>query len=165
MLKMEKEKLIEELEKHNWKVVEVARGYGVSRQRIYQLIEKFGIELPPRLHRVKVACLNCGKEIEVKKSVAKIQKRFFCSPECRKNYIYMELTCATCGKKFLKRKKEYEWHTGKHWQEALKEKHFCSKKCWGRYVGVNFSGWKKQRRGNERKADSSEGATASIEIQ
>jgi len=161
--KMEKEKLLEELEKNNWKVSEVRKKFNISKQRIYYWIHKFGIELPSLPStRVIVFCSNCGKEIMVKESVKAKQKRFFCSPDCRRKYSCIGLTCFVCGKKFYRKKKEY-----KHDINRRRNPHyFCSKRCWGKYVGTQY-GWKRywkiRKSKNDRKTDSFEGASTSTE--
>jgi hypothetical protein len=104
----------------------------------------------PSYHRW-VRCKYCGKKfLKERKKLNKV-KHHFCSRKCLNNYFKMkhriELKCAVCGKKFSLMISEYKERL-KRRTENTKDKWFCSKKCFGYWVGKTF-----QEKGGRKKID------------
>ncbi len=116
----------------------------ISRQGLYKKLEKLRIKKPKEIIGFRtnpiVKCNYCGKVFQFKYA-SRNQKRFWCSPECKKNDLYIKLKCKVCGKDYYVRRKlfnvRYKGIT-------------CSKKCWGYLLGKSNKN-KKRRRKNEQK--------------
>lgn len=88
--------------------------HGITKERVRQILSrqsrKIGISIKPQMFRlpkkVTVKCGICDNDILISELTYEGNKKkiFFCSSECRKKYTWVELTCQTCGKKFLRRK-------------------------------------------------------------
>jgi predicted DNA-binding transcriptional regulator AlpA len=65
-------------------MIELAKRYGKSRQRIYRIISQAGI---PRTERFKVSCSCCGEEIERVRCQVRNRKHLFCSTACYYAYL------------------------------------------------------------------------------
>ena len=120
------------------KMIEIAKMLGISKQRLYQIIQKYNLPKKRDVRKPVIApiiakCIVCGKELVNPPSMLKY-KKYFCSIMCKRKYYYEELTCFICGKKFLIRKKELK----KRLKKKKTNHFFCSRKCLGKYIGINF---------------------------
>ena len=144
-MKRTKEEIIKLLEENDWKVAKVASLLGITRQRVYQIIEKFSITIPKKYKKIKVNCQNCGKEIEVYPRLTTIQKKFFCSKECKENYYKIKLICPVCKNTFLRRKKEIMYRRKVSIEEVDKVLNFCSKRCMGIWLGTHYGRYARKK--------------------
>ena len=88
--------------------------------------------------RQTIICPVCKKEFKAKR-----KEQINCSVECKKKAQRrdIELTCKTCGKKFIKPASYAKWH-----DQRGGVNYFCSEKCCVKYhVGENAPTWIKDR--------------------
>ncbi len=82
--------------------------------------------------KIKVVCVNCGKEIE--RYLSQCLNTVFCSRECRSRYMQdnntVSFTCDYCGKEKRIRKSNYK----------EKGNHFCSRECKDKWQGEGLRG-------------------------
>ena len=75
-----------------------------------------------------INCLNCGKDIRIKPSLA--EKRKYCSKEClesgRRKYDYKDKKCLVCNKIF-------------HFSSKNPDQILCSRKCASKYNAYNVN--------------------------
>lgn len=107
------------------KAVDIARGVGISRERVRQILNKYN--LPTAIYKVPYICQDCGKILRNGN-----QNRKWCK-ECRTNHLKVELVCETCGKSFLRE----GWLYRKSQRRGYKHI-WCSKQCQGYWLGFNF---------------------------
>lgn len=62
-------------------MIKLAKEYGITRQGIYKVIKKCGIDTPKEA-KLFVSCSCCGKEFEAHRSRIRRHKNVFCSPDC-----------------------------------------------------------------------------------
>ena len=85
---------------------------------------RFGLPLSVN----KYKCLNCGKIVYRTSPVR------FCSGECRRKYNIIQVSCSECGALFPLGRYDLNDRTKNHKISEI----FCSRKCFGRYVGRNY---------------------------
>ena len=130
-------------------LAEIARDVGLSRERVRQLFNEWGI---PTIS--PAGCLRCGivprkyiKNAFCSMHCYKVHQRSnlhcshcngiimwhkfrdYCSDECYK--AAYTLVCEICGKEFATRRGEYNARIKNGYQHV-----FCSRVCFGRYVGA-----------------------------
>jgi len=104
----------------------IARLIGISRQRVFQILQEEGL---PTKHLVKpvnkdqYSCLVCGK----------ISTNKFCSNECQKQYRQIPIVCTRCGKLFFRDVHQLLANYRDH-SDTL----FCSRNCQSRWIGVHY---------------------------
>lgn len=76
----------------------IARRLNCSRERVRQIAKRLGVHVEPA-RRKFVDCVDCGTRI-------RDNKLRVCA-ECRHKRTLVELTCIICGKKFWRRRKDY----------------------------------------------------------
>ena len=76
----------------------IARKLDCSRERVRQIMEKLGVRVEPSQAKV-IDCSDCRREI-------RINKGGICA-DCLRRRSLVELTCIFCGKKFYRRRKDY----------------------------------------------------------
>lgn len=103
---------------------EIAKYLDVSRETVRIHAKKLNIDKKRAKYK---ECKQC-KKIFIKK-----YRNLFCSTKCRNTYhkehikkYYTTYTCDVCGKK-------KEMLTSRN---SFNKKHFCSKKCQGKYMGT-----------------------------
>lgn len=102
----------------------------VSRQRVYQVLKKAGVQTCGRFPK-KYMCNNCGKEF-----LSLGKRLYFCSVQCYRDYYIVTLECMNCKRKF-KRPSSQVRHM------LLHPNHkgygpFCSHQCFGQYMGTHY---------------------------
>ena len=99
---------------------EIGQEFGVSRQRVHQILQKEGVDT----HHVTIRiCSSCGKKLDSK------PKSGLCR-ECGKKSTIATLTCVECGVTFPRKR-----------ALAKRKKSggvFCSRHCHGIYVAKHF---------------------------
>jgi hypothetical protein len=123
----------------------------IIRILIYRLLENKPIDLEivkrllPSYYKY-IECDFCGKKFLRRAWLLSKNKHNFCSPECFRNYMKkkhrVKLKCIVCGKVFIMGLSEYKWRL-KRRTKNTKDKWFCSKKCFGHWLGKNFRGVRK----------------------
>ena len=111
---------------------DIARAWGLSNQRVCQLVERTGVKFPKRKGPDRILkdrdCKQCGKTFAPKSSL-----KFYCSPACGhaskqggpfSRYETVELVCFNCGETFERTR----------YQDKISKiggcKHtFCSREC------------------------------------
>lgn len=89
---------------------EVGAKFGLSKQRVHQILDEAGFRKPVEY------CINCGKPLEGRRH------KKYCSEKCTSEWLYkyggtvQEIRCKICGKTFINR--------GAH------IKKYCSRKCY-----------------------------------
>ena len=61
-------------------MINLAKRYGVTRQAVYKILKRAGIDTTKR--KLVISCSTCDKEFERHKGRIRKQKFHFCSPEC-----------------------------------------------------------------------------------
>jgi hypothetical protein len=158
--KMKKEKVLYvkvDKEMHE-KMKEVAKQKGVRMTDIIRiLLSHFlsgKIEIEDEFFSIrserfkKLNCSYCGKEFwKYITTIHSRQKIFFCSRECylkykEKNHRVVK-NCAVCGKEFTILLSDYKARM-KRRSERIKNEWFCSKECFGKWIGKNRAKGKKE---------------------
>ena len=104
----------------------IARLIGISRQRVFQILQEEGL---PTKHLVKpvnkdqYSCLVCGK----------ISTNKFCSNECQKQYRQIPIVCTRCGKLFFRDVHQFLANYRDHSDIV-----FCSRNCQSRWIGAHY---------------------------
>lgn len=120
-----------------WTQHELAVMFGLSRERIRQIRQELHLEayIKARIDTQNIPhlCKECGKLVS--KNPNGSYNRY-CSRECRfiRRRTTIELVCHECGKKFTLDKSQYN-NTMKIRRLPYR---FCSKKCFGKYMGNNY---------------------------
>jgi Zn finger protein HypA/HybF involved in hydrogenase expression len=102
---------------------EIANNVGVSRQRVFQILQEEG--LPTKHHVIieksqyQYQCLACGT----------ISPRKFCSDECKKKWQQVPVVCTRCGKLFFRNITQLLHNYHRH-DKGL----FCSKHCAAKWL-------------------------------
>ena len=82
--------------------------------------------------KVKVICVNCGKEKY--RYPSQVSKTTYCSKQCRSEYFdenhTVKFNCDVCGAEKRQRKSNYE----------LSENHFCSRGCLNEWKRESYKG-------------------------
>jgi transcription elongation factor Elf1 len=101
------------------KMSEIARIVGVSRQRVYKILQEEGLPTKHHIRKCLYKCPVCGK----------ITSRKFCSGECRKEWLQIPVICSECGNLFIRSRSKFMSGYSHH-SDVL----FCSKKCTGKWL-------------------------------
>ena len=104
----------------------IARLVGVSRQRVFQILQEEGLptkHLASQKIKYRYSCLACGK----------ISTHKFCSDECQKKWQQIPVVCTFCGKLFFRNVHQFLANYREH-SSAL----FCSRNCQGRWIGEHY---------------------------
>ena len=100
----------------------IARGAGVSRERVRQLLIRLG--LPTRKPRIPISqCRHCQAPLYTRRAQ-------FCSRDCNTQSRLMVLTCNTCQQTFQRRKLVHLHNLNLGYHHI-----WCSKSCQGRWLG------------------------------
>ena len=129
-------------------LAEIGRELGISRERIRQYKERFGIKLPKRSPRCKygfIDCPVCGKTVPNLSG-----ERKTCSKACYRRLTWPLVQCWQCGKFFEKRASLIRRQAKD--SRYVQKNNFCSRGCFGRWFGLNY-GFKGKLR-NDQKARS-----------
>jgi len=105
------------------KMSEIARIVGVSRQRVYKILQEEGLPTKHHIRKCLYKCPVCGK----------ITSRKFCSGECRKEWLQIPVICSECGNLFIRSRRQFMNCYPNH-NNVL----FCSKKCTGKWLNKNY---------------------------
>ena len=106
------------------KMSEIARIVGVSRQRVYQILQEEGLPTKQHVKKCLYACLVCGR----------ITNHKFCSGECRKEWLQIPVVCSECGNLFIRRRSSF-LNSYPHHNNVL----FCGKKCTGKWLNKHYA--------------------------
>ena len=104
----------------------IARVIGISRQRVFQILQEEGL---PTKHLVKpvnkdqYSCLACGK----------ISPNKYCSNECQKQWRQIPIVCTRCGKLFFRDVHQLLANYRDH-SDTI----FCSRNCQSRWIGAHY---------------------------
>lgn len=102
---------------------EMGQEFAITRERVRQILSRVGL----RTRRTrKYICQDCGK------ALAGATKSGRCR-ECQKVFNRITLTCAICGLVFQRRRRLH--FPTKH--PRILAEAFCSKKCYGRFIGLH----------------------------
>ena len=105
------------------KMSKIAETVGVSRQRVFQILQEEGLTTKQHVRKCLYACPVCGK----------ITSRKFCSSECRKEWLQIPVICSECGNLFIRSRRQFMNCYPNH-NNVL----FCSKKCTGKWLNKNY---------------------------
>jgi transcriptional regulator with XRE-family HTH domain len=105
------------------KMSEIARIVGVSRQRVYQILQKEGLPTKQHIRKCLYKCPVCGV----------ISSRKFCSYQCRKKWLQIPIICSECGNLFIRSRRKF-MNSYPHHSDVL----FCSKKCTGKWLKEHY---------------------------
>ena len=128
LLRLETRERVRELREYNlfMSMSEIGRSIGISRQRVFQILQEEGL---PTKHLVKpvnkdqYSCLVCGK----------ISTNKFCSNECQKQYRQIPIVCTRCGKLFFRDVHQFLANYRDHSDIV-----FCSRNCQSRWIGAHY---------------------------
>ena len=105
---------------------EIARRVGMSRQRVFQILQEEGLPTKHCVNIKKYQCLECGA----------VSPHKFCSDECKKKWQQIPIICNGCGKLFFRNVTQFLHNYRKH-NHAL----FCSNNCAHKWL-VEMYGFK-----------------------
>ena len=105
---------------------EIGTKSNCSRQYVHEILA--GCNLPTKKYIPKYLCNNCG--IVIPK-----MNKYFCSEKCEKEFILVPLICDQCGETFKRRQGDIR---GALRFNNSDKKWFCTKKCYGAYVGIHY---------------------------
>jgi DNA-binding XRE family transcriptional regulator/endogenous inhibitor of DNA gyrase (YacG/DUF329 family) len=105
------------------KMSEIAKIIGISRQRVFQILQEEELLTKQHVKKCLYACPVCGR----------ITSHKFCSEECRKEWLQIPVICSECGNLFIRRRSKF-MNSYPHHNNAL----FCSKKCTGKWLNKNY---------------------------
>ena len=105
---------------------EIARLVGISRQRVFQILQEEGLptkHLVRPVNKYQYNCLVCGK----------ISTNKFCSNECQKQWRQIPIVCTRCGRIFFRSATQLLHNYRTHYRNL-----FCSKYCAGKWIGEHY---------------------------
>jgi DNA-binding XRE family transcriptional regulator len=105
------------------KMSEIAETVGVSRQRVFQILQDEGLTTKQHVKKCLYGCPMCGK----------ITSHKYCSSECRKEWLQIPVICSECGNLFIRSRRQFLNCYPNH-NNVL----FCSKKCVGKWLNKNY---------------------------
>lgn len=106
------------------KMSEIAKIVGISRQRVYQILQQEGLPTKQHIKKYLYECPVCGT----------ITSRKFCSSECRKKWQQIPITCSECGNLFIRNRRKFM--NSYHYHSNVL---FCSKKCNGKWLNKHYA--------------------------
>jgi hypothetical protein len=106
------------------KMSEIAKKVGISRQRVFQILQEEGLPTKQHVKKCLYACPVCGR----------ITKHKFCCGECRKEWLQIPVICSECGNLFIRRRSSF-LNSYPHHNNVL----FCSKKCTGKWLNKHYA--------------------------
>ena len=117
---------------------DIGNQFGVTRERIRQLIEQFGLQDSPGRQRPNIdrrqVCPVCNIRVELTpRSVAPKYHR-----DCYEKKVWTSATCTTCDNSFRIRTKELELRKQRRQSEWTKDVLFCSRECWGMHLASHW---------------------------
>jgi transcription elongation factor Elf1 len=104
----------------------IARLIGISRQRVFQILQEEGLptkHLVKPVNKAQYSCLACGK----------ISPNKFCSSECQKQWRQIPVVCTRCGKLFFRDVHQLLANYRDHSDTV-----FCSRNCQSRWIGEHY---------------------------
>ena len=112
------------------RVSEIAAELGASKQRVWSILKRRGLDTnPPKLRSV-LYCVVCNSAI-----LAKWKRRPICSKECSEKNRRIKLSCDYCTSTIYRLKSEVRR------AHELKYKHaFCNNKCYNKYKKEQYIG-------------------------
>lgn len=114
------------LERPEFTLTKIGSHVGKSRERVRQVLKEEGLPTSAvRPNRTECYCLNCGK-------ARPCGNEKFCSRACFQDYHRITLRCEVCGKEFKRTKGQARI------DKATKNHTFCSKTCYGRWLGTLY---------------------------
>jgi len=105
---------------------EIARLMGISRQRVFQILQENGLptkHLVRQINNYRYNCPVCGK-ISINK---------FCSDECKKQWQQIPVVCTRCGKLFFRDIHKFLYNYRDHNGTI-----FCSRNCQSKWIGEHY---------------------------
>ena len=102
---------------------EIGRMVGISRQRVYQILNEEGLATKHPTKKYQYRCPECGA----------ISTRKFCCVECKKRWQQVPVICSGCGKLFFRNQSRFLNYYRYH-NDVL----FCSKECTGKWLSKQF---------------------------
>ena len=105
---------------------EIARLVGISRQRVFQILQENGLptkHLVRQINKYRYNCPVCGK-ISINK---------FCSDECKKQWQQIPVVCTKCGKLFFRDIHKFLYNYRDH-NETI----FCGRNCQSKWIGEHY---------------------------
>lgn len=100
---------------------EIAKLFGLTRQRIWQISKRLGLNFHP--HKVEVPCATCKKPVLVFRSTSRIRKHIFCSLTCSARFRGVpepNASCHVCNKAMVLSPSKLKGQ----------KRFFCSRKCY-----------------------------------
>ena len=112
------------------RVSEIAKELGATKQRVWAVLHRRGLDTnPPRL-RPTLYCVVCNNAI-----LSRTKKRPLCSKECSAKNRRIKLACDYCTSTIYRLKSEVRR------SQALKYQHaFCNNQCYNKYKREQISG-------------------------
>jgi len=94
--------------------------FGVTKERIRQLINKLGLQNAPGRQRPKKICPVCERQVESSRKYHE---------ECRRDMIWTTKICGICNNSFSVRTKELALRKANRKTPGV-VRTFCSRECW-----------------------------------
>ena len=107
-------------------MAEIARIVGVSRQRVFQILQEEGLptkHLVRQSNKYRYSCLVCGK----------ISTHKFCSDKCKEQWQQIPVVCTRCGRLFFRNVHQFLANYRDHSDTV-----FCSRNCQSRWIGAHY---------------------------
>ena len=112
-------------------LAEIGKHYGISAERVRQIIKKATGKGCGQMTKPRPLCLNCGLP-------CKQLTHIYCSRKCYNEARLVTMECYTCGKLFTRRQSQV-MRTATS-PEYKTKRYYCSKKCSGVQFGLEY-GW------------------------
>ncbi len=120
-------------------LTKIAYIVGISRERVRQLL--VDASLPTQIPKQTFQCPMCGKQVR------KLIRSGFCSLKCQAASRMMTLICDYCGNTFTRPDYKAVYNTT---LKGYKGHFFCSRECFGQWVGQFL--YKARKRNKKEKA-------------
>lgn len=116
---------------------------GLTRERVRQVLTHAGVETKHLKIVQMYECLECHRAFTRQRQHGSKSIMPFCSYACRKVATSLTLTCTQCGNTFQRRD-----YTEVDYARRRSDKNgiFCSKHCWGVYMGSHLSKYAAMKR-------------------
>jgi len=112
------------------RVSEIAAKLGASKQRVWSILKRRGLDTnPPRLRPV-LYCVVCNSAI-----LDKWKRRPICSKECSEKNRRIKLSCDYCNSTIYRLKSEVRRAHELKYQHA-----FCNNQCYNKYKKEQYIG-------------------------